>query len=362
MKRTLYIKFIIGYIILGILGFVLIGTLGSSLLGRTIIRQNANSLYKEAIAIASNEAASYFTRYASLEEMHSNLSALSVYQDSTILLLRPSGEILISTDEPLNTEEPQRLDSFNPAAFGNSYYSLDNFYGHFGHNTLSVMAPITSDMSTKGYISIHRPLSSVYNEREDLLRNVYIIFLILFLCSLLILAIFTFVVYDPIKKITLGANEYAAGNLKYDIPVKSNDEMGYLSATLNYMSNELDHIGEYQRQFVSNVSHDFRSPLTSIKGYIVAILDGTIPTDKQDHYLDIVLNETDRLNKMTQSLLILDNFDIHEFMLNITTFDINQVIKDTAASFGGSCMQNISSLASWMSTLMLVRFNRYYTT
>ena len=338
MKKTLYIKFIIGYIVLGIIGFAMIGTLGSSLLTRTLIRQNANALYREANSIASNEASSYFTRYASLEEMYRNLTALSIYQDATILLINPSGELLINTAQSLTRENLPKLEHFNPASFGNSYYALDSFYGHFEQDTLSVLVPITSNMSMKGYISIHRPLNTIYKEREDLLKNVYIVFLLLFICSLLILAIFTLVVYDPLTKITFGAKEYATGNLKYNIPVKSYDEMGYLSNTLNYMSNELDQIGEYQRQFVSNVSHDFRSPLTSIKGYIEAILDGTIPADKQDHYLNIVLNETDRLNKLTQSLLILDNFDIHEFMLDISTFDINQVIKDTSASFGGSCI------------------------
>ena len=55
---------------------------------------------------------------------------------------------------------------------------------------------------------------------------------------------------------------------------KTHDEMGYLSNTLNYMSDELNKMEEYQRNFIANVSHDFRSPLTSIKGYLEAILDG----------------------------------------------------------------------------------------
>ena len=64
------------------------------------------------------------------------------------------------------------------------------------------------------------------------------------------------------------------------------------------MSDELDKVNEYQRKFVANVSHDFRSPLTSIKGYTEAILDGTIPVEIQDKYLNIVVYETDRLYKL----------------------------------------------------------------
>ena len=64
--------------------------------------------------------------------------------------------------------------------------------------------------------------------------------------------------------------------------------MGYLAKTLNYMADRINQNGEYQRTFIANVSHDFRSPLTSIKGYVEAILDGTIPPELQDKYLNII--------------------------------------------------------------------------
>lgn len=79
------------------------------------------------------------------------------------------------------------------------------------------------------------------------------------------------------QQIIKGASEYANGDLSYRIPVKSEDEMGYLAKTTNYMADRINQNGEYQRTFIANVSHDFRSPLTSIKGYVEAILDGTIP-------------------------------------------------------------------------------------
>lgn len=339
MRNKLYIKFIICYIILGVLGFFVIATLGSNLVEGTLIRQNADSLYKEATSIASTQAASYYKRQSSIEEIYENLSALSKYQDAEIWMMNPSGFLLINTGEELNVDEPEYLEKFDPASFAPGYYSIGRFYGYFNTDKLSVMVPITLNLSTKGYISIHRSLDSIYQDREQVLGNVYTVFLVFFALSLLILGCFTFVVYLPLKKIIFGANEYASGNLKHNIPVESEDEMGYLAATLNYMSDDLDNIGEYQRQFVSNVSHDFRSPLTSIKGYIEAILDGTIPADMQEKYLNIVLLETERLNKLTQSLLILDNFDVQEFLLDITDFDINRVIKDTAASFGGTCLK-----------------------
>jgi signal transduction histidine kinase len=160
---------------------------------------------------------------------------------------------------------------------------------------------------------------------------------IIFGLSLIILVVFTITVYLPLRKIAAGANEYAAGNLNYRIKVKTHDEMGYLSNTLNYMSDELNKMEEYQRNFIANVSHDFRSPLTSIKGYVEAMLDGTIPPEMQEKYLNIILFETERLNKLTKSLLELNKFGSHGVMLDVTDFDINQTIKTTLLTFEGIC-------------------------
>ena len=149
--------------------------------------------------------------------------------------------------------------------------------------------------------------------------------------------VFTIYVYIPLKKITKAAKEYAAGNLEYEVSVSSKDEMGMLARTLNYMSDELNKSEDYQKQFIANVSHDFRSPLTSIKGYLEAILDGTIPADMQDKYLHRVIDEVERLTKLTSSMLTLNSVGAGA-LLTKTNFDINRVIKDTAASFEGQCL------------------------
>ena len=93
---------------------------------------------------------------------------------------------------------------------------------------------------------------------------------------------------------------------------------------------------QYQHNFIANVSHDFRSPLTSIKGYLEAILDGTIPQELYHKYLHIVISETERLNKLTQGMLTLNSLDSKGYLTR-TNFDINRTIKDTAATFEGTC-------------------------
>jgi signal transduction histidine kinase len=113
--------------------------------------------------------------------------------------------------------------------------------------------------------------------------------------------------------------------------------MGYLAATLSYMAGEIAKGEDNQKKLVANVSHDFRSPLTSIRGFLEAMLDGTIPPEDHEKYIGIVLNETDRLIKLTNSLLTLNNLNTKGMILEKTVFDLNQVIRDTVAAFEPSC-------------------------
>jgi signal transduction histidine kinase len=115
--------------------------------------------------------------------------------------------------------------------------------------------------------------------------------------------------------------------------------MGYLAATVNYMSDTIAGAEDDQKKFIANVSHDFRSPLTSIRGYLEAMIDGTIPPEMHEKYLNVVLNETERLTKLTNGLLTLNNLNTKGMRLEWSDFDINKVIRDTAASFEGTCWQ-----------------------
>ena len=266
------------------------------------------------------------------------LEALSEYQTSDIWILNKQGQRVLSTEEGFSYYDPITIDGFDPTKWG-SYYRTGNFYGFFDEDRLSVLAPITdgSTLTIRGYVAMHYPMSELYYQRELFLSISYILFLLLFLLSLSILLLFRKIVYTPLKKITEGTNEFAAGHLDYQIPISSNDEMGALAASLNYMSDVLNQSGEYQRNFIANISHDFRSPLTSIKGYVEAIADGTIPVEMQGRYLEIVSREVERLEKLTSSLLTLNNLEVKSRIMNIRPFDINKVIKNTAASFEGSC-------------------------
>ena len=125
--------------------------------------------------------------------------------------------------------------------------------------------------------------------------------------------------------------------MHYDLNVEGEDEMGYLAASLHYMAQTVAGSEDDQKKFIANVSHDFRSPLTSIRGFLEAMLDGTIPPEMHEHYIGVVLNETERLTKLTNSLLTLNNLNTKGMLLHMTDWNINDVIRKVSASFEQVC-------------------------
>lgn len=337
MRKTLYLKLILAYIIFGLFGFLVVATFVSNMTMDYLKKEEADSLYREATLIANTYATDLYNNEVSLETVKMQLDALDTYLDATLWIINPSGRLVLDSSAPLDVENEIVIENFDPTITAGSYYTIGNFFRTFDEDTLSVFAPITSDYKVKGYVVIHHSIKKMQAEANKLLNISYIMLVILFLLSLIILIFFTEIVYIPLRKITEATEQYASGNMHYEFTVESEDEMGYLAATLSYMASEIARSEDDQKKFVANVSHDFRSPLTSIKGYLEAMIDGTIPPEMYEKYLTILLNETERLRKLTNSLLTLNNLNTKGIMLNKTDFDINKTIRNVAASFEGTC-------------------------
>ena len=353
MKKTLHLKFVLAYLVFGLLAFLAVSTVSSRMTYRYLIRKEADALYTEVNTLASQCSERYSGKDINMTMLRPQLNAMSSYLNAVIWIVDRQGTVTYDSSSPTEPSE-RTIEGFDPVDSSRNY-RIGTYYGSFSDSMLSVSAPIVGKFNTYGYVIIHMPQAYILHSSNEILNIVYISFVIIFLLSLLILWVFRFAVYKPIQKITYAANEYATGNLKYNLDIRSKDELGYLAATLNYMSDELNNIGEYQKKFIANVSHDFRSPLTSIKGYIEAMLDGTIPPEMQEKYLNIVINETERLNKLTQNMLSLNALSSKGSYLDLVTFDINRVIKNTCATFEGTCQaKNITFELTFSSKTMMV--------
>ncbi len=336
MKSILHLKFIVLYIIFGFLCVFTTAMLAEELIQTQLEDDTSQTLYREATLIASDYLPSYFTDSSSVQSVQAQLAAMRLYLDSSLWFVSSDGTMITSSNLE-GTSSPDAIENFDPAEIGSSQYITGTYHGYFDEDMITVMAPVTQGFSTKGYLLIHSPLSSIEESCSEIMVSIYICLGVIFLLSFIFLLGFQFFVYNPLKQISEAAKQYASGNLDYEIPVYTHDEMGYLSASLNYMAVQLKDMDDYQKKIVANVSHDFRSPLTSIKGYLTAMADGTIPPEMYQKYLNIILFETERLTDLTKDLLTLNEFDTKELLLDKTRFDIQDVIKSTAASFEGVC-------------------------
>lgn len=337
MRSTLHLKFLVLYLLFGFLSVFTAATLGSALISTRLERQTGSELYREASMMAADYLPGYFTKAASPGNVQIQLNGMENYLHAEIWFTDETGRLINRSQKNFSTDFPTEIPYFDPAETAGRQYLLGSYHGYFAEDMLTVIAPVTQDFYTKGYLLIHKPYSDLNDIKQQVMSVIYIVLFTVYLLSFSIMIGIHFFVYRPLRKITDAAKEYASGNLEHEIKVTTEDELGYLSASLNYMSSQLRDMNSSQKKFIANISHDFRSPLTSIKGYVNAIADGTIPPELYDKYLNIILFETDRLTGLTEDLLTLNEFDTQELMLDKTVFDVHEIIRTTAASFEGTC-------------------------
>ncbi len=353
MKSTLYLKFIIIYIIFGFLSVFTVATLTSGLASAPLIRAVSSDIYIEANLMADNYLPGYFSDQLTLNDVRVQLTGIETHLNAAVWFVDREGTIITSAQAEDFPAAPAAIEKFNPAEAGNSKYLTGDYHGYFEDDVITVIAPVVQDYLPRGYLLIHKNTADIDEILSIMMRAVYITLFVIYGLSFVILLAFQFFVYRPLSLITEAAKQYASGNLDYEIPINTEDEMGYLSASLNYMSSQLRDTEDYQKKFVANVSHDFRSPLTSIKGYVEAIADGTIPPELQEKYLKIILFETERLTDLTQDLLTLNEFDTQNLLLTKEAFDIHEMIKNVAESFEGICKQKKISIELLFATKRL---------
>ena len=129
------------------------------------------------------------------------------------------------------------------------------------------------------------------------------------------------------------AKSFGNGDFSMRVPVTSSDEIGQLALAFNNMADSLSNSESMNRSFVANVSHELKTPMTTIAGFIDGILDGTIPPERQTHYLRIVSDEVKRLSRLVKTMLNLSRIDNGELKLRPADFDISETVLSTVLTF-----------------------------
>ena len=334
-------KHIFIYIAICVISFILVSTICYKADYKHIYNYYSDRLYLQANEIANEYALDYLAE-SKLRRIELEMKSLSTFNDTRIMFITPSGDVILDTNDSSTdkSNDDRVLFSINDFDYGDlkgKHDILWDFYGLFSEPALSVFSPISNSFEIKGYVVINIPESAIVERVYDTFNTNYLTLAIVLILSSAFLVLYFFQVHRPIKEITRATNEYSKGNLSYHVKPMHNDEIGRLGMSLDYMASQLNESDKFQQKFLSNISHDFRSPLTSIKGYLEAIQDGTIPPEMLDKYIGIMLFETERLTKLTSNILTLNELDPKSVRLDISTFDLNSIIRHTVETFEGTC-------------------------
>lgn len=341
MRISLRTKFVGLYVIIVAFLFIFANTYGSHFLFEQITKEKKSQLYEYSHYIqeqyadtALDNPSLYITEslYEQVKNSDTILNTRTWFCDANGTLLLDSADFSYS-DQNIN------LLYYDENFFYSSSYTNKTLEPFISQPVLSVLLPVVKNFSTKGYIVVHYPMENLKNQLYSNLNTINLVLGIFSVCLAGAFFYLGYITVRPTKKLLAFVKNNNSGNYQDVSPVHSGDEYNDMSLELSYMAEQLKNLDDYHKNFIANVSHDFRSPLTSIKGYGEAMLDGTIPPELYNKYLDIIVFEAERLTKLTTNLLSLNQFERGKSSLDIISFDINQTIKRTAASFEGTCTQ-----------------------
>lgn len=338
MKRfSLFTKLLLVFFVAAVSMFILLNTVGVQLMRDRMLEKTKEDLYDMATEYVSDYLLDYYTTgKASYMDLIYQFQLLEDMSGTRAWLVNNIGTIIMDSDTVgVGVSLARAIPDFTEKTFREDVYIKELM----SEPMLCVSKPVIYDQTQKGHLVLSVPMSRMEEEGVfyiDFVNICYLMFLpILFVIFMLIYRM----TGRPVAKMTEAARKFLRGNFKEPLEINYSAEYQELGHTIQFMGDKLKNNDEIQKKFISNVSHDFRSPLTSIKGYVEAIKDGTIPPELQGKYLDIVLFETERLTKLTSNILELNSFDDSGVVLHKSVFDINKMIKQIGLSFEGTFKQ-----------------------
>lgn len=208
------------------------------------------------------------------------------------------------------------------------YHALSDLGG-----VLSARCYVTAAPVSGGYVFIYSPANSFSDFAREMFSNFVLSASLMLLCASLLTVVLSRRMTEPLHKISEAAQKFGGGDLTTRVEgVDGDDEVGQLAANFNVMAANLESIDNSRSQFMGNIAHELRTPMTTIKGFIDGMLDGTIPPELQPHYLQIVSQEVGRLARLVQNMLDITKLESGEYEMHARLYNIWDTITGAALS------------------------------
>ena len=336
MKKSLVYKIQVKFISILSISLIILGTI-LSISGEKFLKdQRRESIDKEVYPITV-EIANYLRAQenSSLSNLKNIIDIVSESTNANIIVTDNLGYIYaVSSDEEkdkelrlsgkiITDEEREHLKEGNIVE--RTEEGSDKKYVY--------MKPIFQEDYFGGILIVKVSTKIINKKIFNLIATIWLCIFSAILMMLIGIEYFTKkIIIQPINEINKVAKKIAVGEVDKRVSITSNDEIGDLAKSFNIMAESLNQIDANRKDFISNASHELRSPITSIRGFIAGIIDGIISKDKEKYYLNIVYDEIKRLSRLVDDLLDISTLDNSNYNLNKTEEDINGLIKICLAS------------------------------
>ncbi len=339
MGKTVFSKLMIIFIVIILITTVLSALLISQYYSDSYIELAKNEMVNAAKDVSTLAAYNYYQILS--PEDFTNLVRQKAYNNKDVIWVvdrntdiwvayNPFGETQITRDEVLKYYF-NMLDEINKGNI--TTITTKSSQNVFNAPVITVGMPVIINGNTEGAVFVHKMLGDLNNSMTDMYRQILFAALISAVVAVVLIYFIAKSILKPLKLVTKATKQLAHGNFDVRLAINARDEIGELADTFNSVAEDLGKYENTRRGFVANVSHELRSPLTSMQGLVQGVLDGTIPADQQKNYLNVVLDETKRLNFLINDLLDLSQIESGKLAFEFKNIDINELIRRCLITF-----------------------------
>lgn len=278
--------------------------------------------------------------------MCNTLSVVSNSVNADAFVVDLSGKVILCKEGALNTDGFTAIDNgcefhrdvtineglMQRIAENGSYVSLNYLSSTQSKSYLAGVA-ITLNGKPVGAAIVAMPVANMRPFIIEIFKNFLLAAILALALAFVFVYLMTYQMIKPLRSMSAATRSFAKGDFSYRVHVDGNDEMAELAAAFNAMAQSLATTEASRRNFVANVSHELKTPMTTIGGFIDGILDGTIPQEKEAYYLKIVSDEVKRLSRLVREMLNMSKIEAGELKIKPTEFDISEKLFRILVSF-----------------------------
>lgn len=345
MQKTIFSRYIRITMMIVIIGFVMLGIVMMLFFSQYLRADKQKVLRRNAEAVVSFTERTYgYSKNTELEFSDMmNMLAVNITTNSevNVLLTDAQGNVILSSY--LEEEKDKNITAIDGAIIqkiaenDGLYEEQDTLGGVYTERHFSVGMPYYSGteegrvFAGVAIVSVSAsPMSGFLKESLEIFLVASI--LVLIVCFFVV-GFFSYSLVKPLRLMSEAVKSFGNGDFSVRVPVTTSDELGQLAASFNDMANSLSNSEGMRRSFIANVSHELKTPMTTIAGFIDGILDGTIPEKDKGKYLHIVSEEVKRLSRLVKSMLDLSRIDSGEMRIHPQNFDMTNIIFSTLLTF-----------------------------